>query len=113
MIAASVVLLAWHANAQSNSNEPIQQPTPQEYLAELAGKDFELLSKIIWCESGWKPLAKNPNSTASGLFQFIASTWNSWGEGNVFDSYDNIRAGVKLYQAQGTRPWLESKSCWQ
>lgn len=26
-------------------------------------------------ESGFDPLAKNPSSTASGLFQFLTSTW--------------------------------------
>lgn len=109
---ASVVVFAWHANAKSTSNEPIRQPTPQEYLAELAGNNFELLNRIIICESGWKSTAKNPNSTASGIFQFIATTWNSWGEGDVFNPYDNIRAGVKLFEAQGTHPWTASKSCW-
>ena len=93
-------------------NEPIRQPTPQEYLAELSGEDYNLLNRIIECESGWKSSAKNPYSTASGLFQFISSTWNNWGEGDVFDPYDNIRAGVNLFNAEGTKPWNASKSCW-
>lgn len=72
-----------------------------------------MLSRIIQCESGWWPDAKNPLSSASGLFQFISSTWDSWGEGNVFDPYDNIRAGVKLFQVRGVSPWLESIKCYK
>lgn len=85
---------------------------PKEYLRQLAGTDFVLLNKIVICESGWKPWAKNSTSSASGLFQFLNSTWASWGEGDVFDPYANIEAGVKLYNARGTSPWLASKNCW-
>ena len=88
--------------------------SPREYLRTLvSGGDFVILDRIIICESGWKPEAKNSHSTASGLFQFLASTWSGWGEGDVFNPYDNIKGGVRLYQAQGTRPWLASESCWK
>lgn len=30
-------------------------------------------------ESGWNPMAANPNSSARGIFQFILSTWQSFG----------------------------------
>lgn len=32
---------------------------------------------IIQCESTWKPTARNPTSTAGGLFQFLAGTWHA------------------------------------
>lgn len=85
---------------------------PKDYLYYLDSQDYSLLKRIVDCESGWNPLAKNRSSTASGLFQFLAGTWSKWGEGNVFDPFANLRAGVKLFQAQGTSPWLSSKSCW-
>jgi peptidoglycan hydrolase-like protein with peptidoglycan-binding domain len=35
------------------------------------------LVKLVQHESGWKPSAKNPRSTAFGLFQFLSSTWKN------------------------------------
>lgn len=43
-------------------------------------------------ESGFNPKAKNPNSSASGLFQFIDGTWKDYGRGDVFDPYANADA---------------------
>jgi hypothetical protein len=43
-------------------------------------------------ESGFNPRAKNPNSSASGLFQFINGTWKDYGRGDVFDPYANADA---------------------
>jgi peptidoglycan hydrolase-like protein with peptidoglycan-binding domain len=36
------------------------------------------LCLLVRGESGWNPAAKNPNSSAYGLFQFLRSTWNSF-----------------------------------
>jgi soluble lytic murein transglycosylase-like protein len=104
---------------QGASNQYIVAPRailslPEAYLESITSEDeYKLLFKIIQCESGWNPLAKNQNSTASGLFQFIASTWNSWGHGDVFNYVDNLEAGVRLYRARGTSPWLASVACWR
>ena len=87
---------------------------PRDYLKKIASEDFYILDLIVKCESGWKPWAKNPNSTASGLFQFIGSTWSRWSSPShdVFNPYDNIDVAYKLYKAQGTSPWNASKTCW-
>ena len=93
--------------------EQRRELTPREYLRYLTTKEeFAILDKIIICESNWNPEAKNVNSTASGLLQFLESTWNNWGEDDVFNPYSNIIAGVKLYRAQGTKPWESSRQCW-
>ena len=84
---------------------------PRAHLASLTD-DYEILEKVAWCESGWKAEAKNPNSTASGIFQFIESTWLVWGKGEVFDPHDNIEAAVRLYEARGLKPWEASRICW-
>jgi hypothetical protein len=56
--------------------------------------------RVMACESGGNPEAKNPSSSASGLFQFLASTWEKvTGEdypGNVFDGGSNIAAAAEL-----------------
>ena len=59
------------------------------------GPDPVWQDAVIWRESNWLPSAKNPRSTASGLAQFLDSTW-AWGEerfglwGSPFDPYVNI-----------------------
>jgi hypothetical protein len=35
--------------------------------------------RVLACESGGNPLAENPSSTASGLWQILDSTWNGFG----------------------------------
>jgi soluble lytic murein transglycosylase-like protein len=34
-----------------------------------------MLRRKAWCESRFNPLARNVSSAASGLFQFLPSTW--------------------------------------
>lgn len=41
-----------------------------------------LLTKIMRVESNGKASAKNPNSSATGLFQFIDETWNNYADKN-------------------------------
>ena len=47
-------------------------------LASTAyGVDYWTLRRKAACESRFNPQARNPQSTASGLFQFLTSTWAS------------------------------------
>lgn len=48
------------------------------------------IDKVAQLESGGDPLAKNPNSTAKGLFQFINDTGNQYG-------LNNYEFGTKEY----------------
>lgn len=58
----------------------------------------------------FNPNAKNPNSTASGIFQFLQGTWNSMCEGDVFDENDNIECAVKiLATSTGIKHWEASR----
>lgn len=108
----AIVSWGWPVLASESVNpQPIPE-TPQEYLREIAGTNYNVLDRIATCESNWRTNAKNPNSSASGVFQFLSSTWNKWGQGDVFNPYDNIRSAVKLFDAEGTTPWLASKKCW-
>jgi soluble lytic murein transglycosylase-like protein len=43
--------------------------------AAANGADPDQLLRVAWCESRHNPGAYNPASGASGLFQFIPSTW--------------------------------------
>lgn len=65
--------------------QTIMQPMSQDTTLPASN---EVLSRIKQAESGGNPNAKNPNSTASGLYQFTDSTWNS-----VVDKY-GARYGI-------------------
>jgi len=72
------------------------QPLVEIYF----GVNTDAALRVMACESGGNPEAKNPSSSASGLFQFLASTWKKvTGEnypGNVFDGESNIAAAAEL-----------------
>lgn len=80
--------------------------------------DVNRALRIISCESGGNPYAKNRTSTASGLFQHLRAWWSGdWGVTEPFDPFnpeDSIRAGAAL--AYGTssswRNWYPSAFCW-
>ncbi|MES2983998.1 MAG: transglycosylase SLT domain-containing protein [Pseudomonadota bacterium] len=49
---------------------------------------YQFLTHIMRAESGGDNYAKNPNSTATGIFQFIRSTWAQYGNGG--DIHDPV-----------------------
>ncbi len=70
--------------------------------------------KIMQCESGGNPNAVNPYSGASGLYQFLPTTWAvasvkaGVGDRSVFDGEANIIAAAWLagyYESRGYSPW--------
>lgn len=76
--------------------------------------------RIIACESGGRPDAKNPASTASGLFQHLGSMWEGrsvkagWGGSDVFDPVANVAVAAWLvYDDGGWSHWAPSAGCWR
>lgn len=73
---------------------------------------------IIKCESGGNPTAQNPGSTASGLFQFLDSTWQSLGGSQYSRRAKDAsveqqeQIANKAYQESGLSPWAASRGCW-
>jgi Transglycosylase-like domain/Putative peptidoglycan binding domain len=68
-----------------------------------------VLKRIAECESGGNPRAISPGGTYRGKYQFMKSTWKSWG-GRTRDPIDaseahQDRVALKLYRARGTAPW--------
>jgi hypothetical protein len=80
------------------------------------GVDGNLMLAIAKCESGFNPNAKNRNSSASGLFQFINSTWRGTPQGragiSVFDAHANADAAAWKISQGGLSAWNASKKCW-
>lgn len=91
------------------------QLSPREYLFATYPSVAPALDRIIACESGWDPWAKNPRSTASGLAQFLNTTWAGTPQAraglSVFDGYANVDGAVWLYGQSGAWPWLASNGC--
>lgn len=75
---------------------------------------YNLLVSIAHCESGYNPNAYNSLFGASGIFQFLPSTFRGtpYGSGNIFDPVANIYAGAWLMTIRGTSPWYSSSACW-
>lgn|SRR3990167_4137532 len=96
--------------------------SPQEYLQCKAGPDFELLNRIVIAESGWKPDVKNPDSTASGLFQYLDSTFSlhcidkyklTTDLVDKNDPYIQIDCAVKMIlEDNGLGHWNASRHLW-
>ena len=61
------------------------------------GVDPEYMLRKAQIESGLDPLAANPKSSARGLFQFIAPTWEKYGSGaDPLDPAANADAAARL-----------------
>lgn len=80
-----------------------------------------LFNRIALCESGNNELAKNPDSSATGRFQFLKSTWKRYGEElwgkdyyekNIEDYNDNTELAFYVFSTYGTKDWNASKTCW-
>jgi len=68
-----------------------------------SGRHWDSLNKLISKESSWDPNAQNKGSTAYGLFQFLNSTWGSYGA-KTSDPAGQARAGLKYIQDRYGNP---------
>jgi len=72
----------------------------EEYIikqARIHGVNERKALSIAYCESRMNPSAKNNHSTATGLFQFLDGTWNSYCEGDRLNYKDNTDCFMQLY----------------
>jgi hypothetical protein len=78
------------------AQEPIKELIRTE--AKNQGVDPDLAARIAEQESGFNPQAKNPKSSAAGLFQLLDTTRRELGGDpkKKFDPLENVRLGVKL-----------------
>ena len=95
-----------------NEAKPQDTASYIAYQSEAIEYDSALAVAIAWSESRLNPYAKNPDSTASGIFQFLRGTWNRNCEGSVWNASDNIICGVSLLQSEGYIHWMASFDSW-
>lgn len=77
------------------------EETIEDKIAKAAiqyGVDVETSLRIAMCESSLNPLARNPTSSASGLYAFTVGTWEYIGSpGDRFNADDSIKAFMEWY----------------
>ena len=90
------------------------------YWLDYYGVSRVLGNCIVSLESGYNPLAKNPYSSAAGVWQFIRSTFNSTAQRmglpytydqNVFNAHINAQMGAWLLANDGYTHWVVWRSC--
>lgn len=90
-------------------------PPPPPWIAKIITDAFSPLGhdavvwamRIAWCESRYHPNSVNSDSHASGLFQFLPSTWSGtpWANQSPFDPVANANAAAWLYAKYGPGRW--------
>lgn len=91
-------------------------PAPPPYIAQAIHNAFTPLGdravqwafNVAWCESRYHPNSVNSSSGASGLFQFLPSTWAFTPQHNQspFDPVANSYAAAWLYKRDGPSQWV-------
>jgi transglycosylase-like protein with SLT domain len=90
---------------------PAQPPSVpdvvQAAFAPLGPDAVAWALRVSACESRYDPGAVNASSGASGLFQFLPSTWaaSPYAADSPFDPTANALAAAWLYQRSGPAAW--------
>lgn len=82
-------------------------------MAYDAFEGDQTMLAIGMAESKFDPKAKNPESTAEGLYQILKGIWKLHKcEGTVTDPKDNLACAKKIKEDSGYIPWNASSDNW-
>jgi soluble lytic murein transglycosylase-like protein len=72
------------------------------------GQSPSAMLAVARCESGLNPRAVNPASEASGLFQFLPSTWRTtpYANASIFDAEANANAAAWMWSVGRRNEWV-------
>ncbi len=96
--------------------DAVDPATGKQYIVEvieqaiaIEGVDWderqvEAMARLCWRESRYNPLLQNPRSTAFGLWQFLDSTWRSYGIDKTSDPLLQTIAAVRYIKARYKTP---------
>ncbi len=110
--AAEAAAQAQAAAIAARSNHP---PPPPEIAKDITDAFSPLgpaavqwAMNVAWCESRYHPNSVNSDSGASGLFQFLPSTWSGtpYASQSPFDPRANAFAAAWLYSHYGPGRWV-------
>lgn len=74
-------------------------------VASYGGWNVDTMLCLMAKESGGNPNAKNPRSSATGLFQIMASVWGPEYPGNLYDPAHNVYVARQVWARQGYGAW--------
>jgi hypothetical protein len=95
----------------SRSNHPPPPPAIAKDITDafspLGAAAVQWAMNVAYCESRYHPNSVNSSSGASGLFQFLPSTWGGtpWASQSPFDPAANAMAAAWLYSRYGPGRW--------
>lgn len=79
---------------------------------------YGLVDRVVSCESGYNPNARNPSSSAGGLGQWLESSWAShapqWGMSghSRFEVWPAAFVTSGVIATGGIGNWAASRGCW-
>jgi soluble lytic murein transglycosylase-like protein len=76
--------------------------------ADEYGQSREDMLRVARCESVLDPNAVNASSNASGLFQFLPSTWETtpYADQDIFDPVANAEAAAWMWDNGRRNEWV-------
>lgn len=77
---------------------------PRLVIPAVFVEDPDTAVRVAQCESGLRPSARNPDSTATGLFQILGGPTGVW---------SNVLLAHRMYHDRGWEPWTASEACWR
>ncbi len=96
----------------ARSNHPAPPPEIAKDITDafspLGTAAVQWAMNVAWCESRYHPNSVNSDSGASGLFQFLPSTWSGtpYASQSPFDPRANSFAAAWLYSHYGPGRWV-------
>jgi hypothetical protein len=96
----------------ARSNHPAPPPEIARDIVDafspLGTGAVQWAMNVAWCESRYHPNSVNTDSGASGLFQFLPSTWSGtpYASQSPFDPRANSFAAAWLYSHYGPGRWV-------
>jgi hypothetical protein len=100
------------AEIAARSNHPPPPPDIAKDITDafspLGPAAVQWAMNVAWCESRYHPNSVNSDSGASGLFQFLPSTWSGtpYASYSPFDPRINALAAAWLYNRYGPGRWV-------
>lgn len=94
------------------SNHPAPPPAIAKDITDafspLGARAVQWAVNVAYCESRYHPNSVNSSSGASGLFQFLPSTWafSPYAAQSPFDPKYNALAAAWLYGRDGPSQWV-------
>jgi Transglycosylase SLT domain len=109
---AAAAVQAEAAAIAARSNHPAPPPDIAADIinafSPLGQSAVQWAMNVAWCESRYHPNSVNSSSGASGLFQFLPSTWafTPYASHSPFDPQYNALAAAWLYSRDGPSQWV-------